>query len=236
MSKPWDKLIVALDLTSQRKINEVVNSLSPKVGKFKVGLIAYTKFGPKIINWVKEKKAEVFLDFKLFDIPHTMAETAKAFVDLEVWAFTVHLRAGRQSLKVLKEAVLKEAALKKKKVPLIIGITELTSQETCLKNVLNLAKVANKSNLDGVVCSVWEAKRIKDEFGLITITPGIRKDRGRDDQKRTAAVSDALENKVDYFVAGRPIIKAKDYLKAAEDLLNPKNARFAGIFCPKGCR
>ena len=220
MPKPWNKLIVALDLTSEKEIKKAIKALSPKAKKFKVGLIAYTRFGPKIIRWAKEKGADVFLDFKLYDIPNTIIETARAFIELGVWAFTVHLKAGPEALKSLKEALTKEARAKKLRRPLIIGVTELTSQKASLSKVLKLAEVARKSKIDGVVCSVWEARKIKEKFGLCTITPGIRAKKEGDDQKRIATVKDALKNKVDYFVVGRPIIKEKDYLKAAKNILS----------------
>jgi len=220
LSKAWNKLIVALDLTSEEKIKEVIHSLSPKVKKFKVGLIAYTRFGPQIIKWVKKARADVFLDFKLFDIPNTMVETAKSFVDLGVWAFTVHLKAGEESLRVLKKEILKYAKSRKRRRPLIIGVTELTSSKASLRGVLRLARIAAKSNIDGVVCSVWEAEKIKKQFGLRTITPGIRKKSGGDDQKRVATVKDALNKEVDYFVVGRPIVKAKEAFKAAQQILS----------------
>ena len=220
MSKAWNKLIVALDLTSEAKIKKAISDLSPKVKKFKVGLIAYTKFGSQIIKWAKRKGAQIFLDFKLYDIPNTMIETAKNFIDLDVWAFTVHIKAGEEALKALKKEITKEARRRKKKRPLIIGVTELTSKKASLAQVLKLAKVAKRSNLDGVVCSVWEAKAIKDKLGLCTITPGIRKKKTGDDQKRVATVKEALARKADYFVVGRPIVKEKNKLLAAEKILN----------------
>lgn len=219
MSKPWNKLIVALDVTSQSKLKKIVVKLSPKVKKFKIGLIAYTRFGPKIIKEVTKRGGGVFLDFKLYDIPNTMVETAKAFVGLGVWAFTVHLKAGEEALKYLKKEIKKEAKHKKKKAPLIIGVTELTSKKVSLTKVLKLAKVAKRAGVDGVVCSVWEAKQIKQRFGLKTITPGIRAKKGADDQKRVATVGEALKNKADYFVVGRPIVTKNNYLAAAKDIL-----------------
>ena len=220
MPKPWNKLIVALDLTSETKINQAIGKLSPKVKRFKIGLIAYTRFGPKVIKKVKQKGGKVFLDFKLFDIPNTMAETAKAFVDLGVWAFTVHLKAGPEALQQVKREIKKYAKQKKKKAPLIIGVTELTSKKASIGKVLKLAKVAKVAKIDGVVCSVWEAKAIKEKFKILTITPGIRAKKAQDDQKRTATVEGALKNKVDYFVVGRPIVTKKDYLKAAGEVLD----------------
>ncbi len=219
MPKPWDKLIVALDVTSEDKLKKIVSALSPKVKKFKIGLIAYTRCGPKAIKAVKRRGAEVFLDFKLYDIPHTMAETAKAFVDLGVWAFTVHLKAGAEALRYLRKEVKAASLRKKRKAPLLIGVTELTSQKVPPAKVLKLAKVAKQAKLDGVVCSVWEAKKIKERFGLKTITPGIRAETFADDQKRVATVKEALKNKADYFVVGRPIVNKSDYLKAAQEIL-----------------
>jgi len=222
--KSWEKLIVALDIASEKKIKEVVQALYPKVKKFKVGLIAYTFLGPKIIKWINNQGGEVFLDLKFFDIPNTMSEAAKLAMDMGVWAFTVHLRSGKDSLRFLKEQLVSEAENRGQHPPLIIGVTELTSKKVSLSKVMTLAKVAYESKLDGVVCSVWEARKIKKSFGLLTITPGIRK-RKEDDQTRIATVKDALKEDVDYFVVGRPIIKEKDYLKAVKKLLEERRER-----------
>lgn len=217
--KLWDTLIVALDVTDGRKIDEILSGLAGKVRKFKVGLIPYTKFGPQLIKKINAQGGEVFLDLKMYDIPNTMIETAKLFVAMDVWGFTVHVKAGVQSLSLLKQAILKEADVQGKKPPLVVGVTELTSQKTSLAKVLRLAQLARKSNIDAVVCSVWEAKKIKEQFGLMTITPGIRNAKGGDDQERVATMKDALAHDVDYVVVGRPIVKADDYLKAAQNVL-----------------
>ncbi|MCP4653073.1 MAG: orotidine-5'-phosphate decarboxylase [Candidatus Omnitrophica bacterium] len=219
MNLAWGKLIVALDLKSQDEIKKVIEVLAPQVKKFKIGLVAYTKFGPEIIKWVKEQGGEIFLDFKLYDIPNTMAETAKNFVDLDVWAFTVHLKSGREALEILKKKISDYAKEKSKKAPLLIGVTELTSTNASIEKVLELARIGKQSDVDGVVCSVWEAKQIKEALGLLTITPGIRPKQTSDDQKRAATVKSALENKADYFVVGRPIVLENDYLKAAQIVL-----------------
>jgi len=220
LSKPWNKLIVALDVTSEKKINAVSRALSPKGVKFKIGPIAYTKFGPEAVRMITRKKADVFLDFKLYDIPNTMAETAKQFVGLGVWAFTVHLKAGHEALAYVKKEIAKEARRLKKKRPLIIGVTELTSKNAPINDVVKLAGIANKSGIDGVVCSVWEAKTVKKKFGLKIITPGIRSKKCGDDQRRVATAKQAFSQGSDYIVVGRPIVKATKYLSAAEEVLS----------------
>lgn len=222
MPDTWDKLVVALDLDSQEKIKEIINTLSSKVNKFKIGPVAFVRFGPQALSWAKEKKADVFLDLKFYDIPNTMIEAAKALVDLDVWAFTVHLKAGKDSLSLLSSCVSEYAKEKKKRKPLIFGVTELTSEEISLERVLFLAKKGKEAGIDGIVSSVWEAKKIKDETGLLTVTPGIRKESAGDDQRRTATLRAAKEANVDYYVVGRPIIKNPRPLLAAESLMEEK--------------
>ncbi|MCF7873472.1 MAG: orotidine-5'-phosphate decarboxylase [Candidatus Omnitrophica bacterium] len=225
----WPNLVVALDLDSEQKIKNIVAKLTPKVKKFKIGPVAYTRFGPEAISWVHKKSAEVFLDFKLYDIPNTMAETAKAFVDLGIWAFTVHLKAGRESISTLTNKISKYAKEKNKRTPLVFGVTELTSKEASLEQILSLAKEGKEAGVQGVVCSVWEAKAIKETTGLLAVTPGIRpsyakaleskQESSADDQKRTASLADAVKSGSDYFVVGRPIVKSDNPYKAAENLI-----------------
>ncbi|MCF7875054.1 MAG: orotidine-5'-phosphate decarboxylase [Candidatus Omnitrophica bacterium] len=222
----WPGLVVALDLDSEEKIKSIVEQLTPKVKKFKIGPVAYTRFGPEAINWVCKKGADVFLDFKLYDIPNTMIETAKAFVDLGIWAFTVHLKAGRESISMLTDQVADYAKENNKRAPLAFGVTELTSKEASLEQILNLAKEGKEAGIQGIVCSVWEAKTIKEETGLLAITPGIRitsqqagKGVSSDDQKRIASLADAVKAGSDYFVVGRPIVKSHNPFLAAENLV-----------------
>ncbi|MFH1767696.1 MAG: orotidine-5'-phosphate decarboxylase [Candidatus Omnitrophota bacterium] len=216
----WDKLIVALDSDNKRKIKGIVRSLRPKVKKFKLGLIPYSLEGSRLVKWVKQAGGEVFLDLKLYDIPNTMVETARIITDLGVWATTVHIKAGEEALRRVKAAMVVRAKEKKLPVPLLIGVSELTSDKASFAQVMRLVKIGVKSGIDGIVCGVGEAKRIKDFYGrLLVITPGIRNVAAGDDQKRIATVKEALKNKVDYFVVGRPITQASDYLKAARDLL-----------------
>lgn len=219
MASVWEKLIVALDVPSEEKCKKIIAALAPRATIFKIGPIAYFTQGPAVIDAVIEQGSRVFLDFKLYDIPNTMLETAKSFVGMGIWAFTVHTKAGVEALTFLKQGLVAEAKRRKKPRPLIIGVTELTSQQASQQAVLKLAAVAKKAGLDGVVCSVWEARAIKSRYGLAIITPGIRRADASDDQKRIATVQEAVKQNVDYFVIGRPIVGAKNYRKAAEAIL-----------------
>ena len=111
----------------------------------------------------------------------------------------------------------------------LIGVTILTSfdedgiKEVGIHNSINdqvliLAKLANENNLDGIVCSPQEIKRIKQETEnkLKLIVPGIRNiDDDTNDQKRTMNASEAINAGADILVIGRPITMANDPAEAA---------------------
>ena len=79
------------------------------------------------------------------------------------------------------------------------------------KNIKNLilhqVKLANKANLDGLVCSAQELKMVKKIFKKEIITPGIRFDNKTNDQKRVSTPIHALNSGSDWLVIGRPITK-----------------------------
>jgi orotidine-5'-phosphate decarboxylase len=215
-SKP--KLILALDVDTFSKAQYFVNKLYPKVKIFKVGSQIFTACGPKIIEFIHKKGAEVFLDLKFFDIPNTVASAVRQAVRLKVKMLTLHISGGSTMLEAAVEAARKEASLLKVKRPLLIGVTVLTSQETEPAEVVRLAKSGLASGLDGVVCSVREAACLKESIKerFFIVTPGIRPNSNiKDDQKRTATVKDAINAGSDFLVVGRPILEADEPLAAA---------------------
>ena len=216
------ELIVALDLSSFQKAKKIVNLIYPEVKIFKVGLKLFTCCGPKIVNWLVKKKMKVFLDLKLYDIPHTLEETVRLFCKMKVFMFTVHIQAGKEALTKIKEAVFKEAKRLKIRRPLIIGVTILTSQKIDYRRMKNLIKIAEEIGLDGIVASVKDIdfirKNTKKRF--IIVSPGIRIEKLRsDDQRRIATPKEAKLKKIDYIVIGRPILEADNPKEKAKEIL-----------------
>ena len=214
-------IILALDVDSLSKAKYFVNKLYPKIKIFKVGMQLYTAIGPKIIQMIHKKGAQVFLDLKFLDIPNTVAKAVREAVRHKVKMLTLHISGGEEMLKVAVATAKDEAKKLKIKRTLLIGVTVLTSKTVSPASVLSLAKSGIECGLDGVVCSAQEARnlrnRIKRKF--VIVTPGIRP-RGvmKNDQKRTATVSEAIQAGSDFLVIGRPILEAKDPLKAVESL------------------
>ncbi len=226
-----DKIFVALDVSEERfyQLMEELKSAT----HFKIGFPLFLKIGEKGIKLLKEKEKKVFLDFKFFDIPNTMAESSKGVVELGADFFTVHLSAGTEHLKRVVESIKEKSDGKTK----ILGVSVLTSfsentlkevniKGSVLSQVLRLAELGAKAGIDGIVSSPWELKPLREKFGgkFLYVTPGIRPSWAtKDDQKRTMNFREAIEGGADYVVIGRPITKADNpegaFLKIINEVL-----------------
>ena len=214
------QLIVALDVSTYAQAKKLIDQLSPLVEIFKVGSQLFTLAGPDAIDYIRKKGSEVFLDLKFYDIPNTVANAVCAATSLGVKMMTLHISGGEEMLRSAVKAASGEAARLKIAKPLLIGVTVLTSQEAKPDEVLVLAKKGLDCGLDGVVCSVKEAKLLRQEIkkDFVMVTPGIRPDKAaKDDQKRTATASEAKAAGSDFLVVGRPIVAASDPLQAARE-------------------
>ncbi|MBR2829813.1 MAG: orotidine 5'-phosphate decarboxylase, partial [Solobacterium sp.] len=82
------------------------------------------------------------------------------------------------------------------------------------------------AGLDGVVCSVHEAKAIHEACGsdFLTVTPGIRLATDSvNDQKRVATPAYAKEQGCDMIVVGRSITKSADPAKTYREIEEAMN-------------
>lgn len=228
-----ERLIVALDVPSLKQGKELIEILDNEVIYYKVGLELFLNTRGEIIDYLKAKNKKIFLDLKFHDIPNTVANAAKWATSLGVDMFNVHAGGGEEMLLKTKEAV-QEVALKENiKLPLLIGVTVLTSfneegfkalgfNATIPEIVQNWALMCKKAGLDGVVSSPQEAKEIKKLCGenFYTVCPGVRpREAEKGDQKRVMTPEEALKNGADYLVIGRPINAHPDPLQAAKNII-----------------
>ena len=216
------KVIVALDFSTADKALEFARRLDPKLCKLKIGKELFTAAGPDCVAKLVNAGFDVFLDLKFHDIPNTVASACKVAAQLGVWMLNVHVLGGRAMLTAARDAIDGESHK-----PRLIAVTLLTSmgsedlheigvlgepQET----VLRLARLAQTSGLDGVVCSAQEAAMLRRELGyeFSLVTPGIRPaEASKDDQVRIMTPSDAIYMGASYLVIGRPITRAEDPLQ-----------------------
>ena len=205
-----NKIFIACDTTNISKVRKIISetrSSKIKVG-YKFGLeFLNSKNGRNFVSKLRNKV--IFADLKLNDIPNTCASTLKSIKDLKINYLTIHISSGLEALKSSKRVAGKTK---------LVGVTTLTSLDNkALKEigfdkkveklVLHQAKLANKAKLDAIVCSPREVKIVRKIFKKEIITPGIRFNSKKNDQKRTLTPRQAYENGSEWLVIGRPITR-----------------------------
>ena len=203
--------------------------LSGLAGMFKIGKQLFTSEGPEAVRRVARLGAGIFLDLKFHDIPNTVAGAVAAAAEIPgVRIVNVHTLGGLEMMRAAAKALRG-----RKKRPLLIGVTILTSMDEkslmdvgivgpIEKRVVRLARLAKKAGLDGVVTSPLEVTAIKAACGedFLTVLQGVRpKSASLDDQSRVATPAEAIHAGADYLGVGRPITRARDPRKAAQEIL-----------------
>lgn len=208
-------IILAVDTSDFETALAWINNTKDSVSVYKLGLEFYLNFGSAGVSRViSETCAEIFLDLKLHDIPHTVAGAAKAISHLSPKFLTVHASGGREMVKAAAEALPNVA------ITAVTILTSLSEEDLfeigyaspALESAVALAKMAVSSGAKALVCSPLETSAIRSAVGSdpIIITPGVRplSEVGSDDQKRTMTPSDAIAQGANYVVIGRPITSA----------------------------
>ena len=205
-------IFVACDVSSQKEILELLEPIHEEISGIKIGLQYITQRSPEEIRELSKFKKPIFYDGKFFDIKNTLVESIKSLKDLNVKYATVHLLNGLDALNAANKAA-DDINLK------LLGVSVLTSfgdedlEKLGFNNkvedqVKKLIKIAMESNLFGVICSPREIKMIKKIApNLKCFTPGIRKEKEKNDQKRTMTANEAIKEGSDCLIIGRPITK-----------------------------
>jgi orotidine-5'-phosphate decarboxylase len=205
-------IILAVDTSDFETAISWIKATEDSVSIYKLGLEFYLNFGAAGVEEVIERTgAQIFLDLKLHDIPHTVGGAAKAIAHLKPVFLTVHASGGRAMIGAAAQAVPDVA---------VTAVTILTSladsdlfeigyASPALESAVALAKMAVGSGAKALVCSPLETAAIRSAVGNepIIITPGVRPlaEQGRDDQVRTMTPADAIAAGANFVVIGRPI-------------------------------
>ncbi|PTF95613.1 orotidine-5'-phosphate decarboxylase [Staphylococcus chromogenes] len=209
--------IIALDFASKEDVMTFLKPFDEPLF-VKVGMELFYQTGPTLIKDIKALGHDIFLDLKLHDIPNTVGKAMEGLAKLEVDLVNVHAAGGSEMMRRAVEGFRTQNEKTK-----IIAVTQLTSTtETMLHEeqniqtsieeaVLNYAKLAQQSGLDGVVCSPLETQLITEHCGssFLKVTPGIRPaNSARNDQKRVTTPEDAKQLGSTHIVVGRPITQS----------------------------
>jgi orotidine-5'-phosphate decarboxylase len=226
-------IIVALDVPTAEGALALAEQLGPVVGAFKIGSELFTSAGPDIVRRLRATGAAVFLDLKFHDIPNTVAKAVAAATRLDVQMLTIHTGGGLEMMQAAEAAAQQTALQSGRNVPLVLGVTVLTSMDSNTlteigceanvgKQVERLAKLAVQAGLRGLVCSPLEIAALRQLLPekMQLVTPGIRTGTDKpDDQRRTLTPKEALQAGANWLVIGRPIYAAVDPRAAAEEIL-----------------
>ncbi|MFC6465627.1 orotidine-5'-phosphate decarboxylase [Marinilactibacillus sp. GCM10026970] len=228
-----NKPIIALDFSTKAEVEHFLTHFPKQSLNVKVGMELFYQEGIEILKQLKESGHDVFLDIKLHDIPTTVYKAMRGLAGYGVDMVNVHAAGGVEMMAAAKKG-LKDGKKAGSKKPLLIAVTQLTSTTeenmqreqkvsgTLEESVLNYARLSYFAGVDGVVCSVHEAKEVEQVTApkFLRVTPGIRLPGDlTNDQKRIATPLEAKREKATHIVVGRTITKSKDPATAYQEVL-----------------
>jgi orotidine-5'-phosphate decarboxylase len=228
-----DRLIVALDVPNHAEARILAEKLRGVCSWVKVGLELYLAAGNTVVEELASQGYSVFLDLKFHDIPNTVAAAVRSAAGVGASLLTVHAAGGPEML-----AAASEAASGFTNPPQLLAVTVLTSMDRAqlaaigvetspAEQVLRLARMAQASGIDGLVCSAEEVRALRKELGnyIQLVVPGIRPaGSATGDQKRVATPAEAIQAGAGMLVVGRPITRAADPARAAQTILDEIDA------------
>jgi len=190
----------------------------------------------RVIEELRKRGYEVFLDLKLHDIPNTVAGAVRSVADVGASLLTVHAGGGEQMMHAAVQAARAPGA------PKLLAVTVLTSMDAAElrkvgvggahgsaanalhSQVLRLARLARSAGIDGLVCSAEEVEAVRTAMGpeMLLVVPGIRPTGSagqRDDQRRVASATEAIARGASMLVVGRPITESANPARVAAGIL-----------------
>src|SRR5688572_27985085 len=233
MREARDRILIALDVESQKEADALLDRLAGAVTGVKVGSQLFTAAGPAAVEAALRRGFRVFLDLKFHDIPNTVAGAVREATRLGVFMLNVHAAGGIAMMRAASEAAAKAAAEFRVARPVCLGVTVLTSLDrrtlatelgvhaNVPSHVLRLADHAHAAGLDGCVASPHEIALLRRARGAgwIIVTPGIRPADTDDDQARVATPAAAVRAGADYLVIGRPVTAVPEPAAAVAAIL-----------------
>ena len=222
------RIFCALDSAELETVRSLAQAIAGTVDGLKLGLEFFTAQGPDGIREIAKLGLPIFLDVKLHDIPNTVAGAIRSLAPLAPYYLTLHAGGGEAMLRAARAAAYEEAARLSLTPPRLLAVTVLTSLDeddlaqqgvagTAREQVVRLAELARRAELDGIVSSAREIEAIRATCGadFDIVVPGIRPGGSAQDQKRIMTPGEAVRAGASALVIGRPITGASDPAQAA---------------------
>ena len=229
MSNPKTEIILALDVESRTKAEEILDKTGEELKWVKIGLQTYLRDGKSFIHDIASSGKSIFLDLKLHDIPNTMCKAIESLSDLPIKMLTLHSSSGPEALIKCKKVATN--CLPSAKLLAVTVLTSMNRQNLrsigidmeIIEQVNNLANMAVESGISGIVSSPLELVKLRPKLPQETIfvTPGIRPTGSvSGDQKRVMTPKQASAAGANYLVIGRPILEAQCPKSALSEIQN----------------
>src|SRR5260370_27081959 len=159
---PRDRLAIALDFPYEQEAMKLVDRLGDTCQWFKVGMELYYAAGNSIVQQLRDRGFNVFLDLKLHDIPNTVAGAVRSVAQAGASLLTIHAGGGAAMMSAAAEAASAPGS------PRLVAVTVLTSMDaneltgigitaSPAEQVLRLAKLAQASGIHSMLSSPYEA-------------------------------------------------------------------------------
>ncbi len=233
IKEPRDHLILGLDDMTWQEAGAIIEQTSPYIGMAKINSLADRKGWRTSIDTISNLGMLTVADGMFHNTPKVVENHVRNVTELGAAFVTVHASGGSAMLEAAVKGrdsgresitdVFKRS--KRHLIGGILGVTVLTSLDNdesfsiygdeASEKVLDFARMARDTGLDGIVCSAHELRLIREDPDLNellvavgSITPSWNKKQL--DQKRTATPAEAMRNGADYLMLGRNVTKASD--------------------------
>jgi len=228
-------VIVALDFENQQVVTDFLDQFpESEPVMVKVGMELFYEAGPSILRTLRERGLRIFLDLKLYDIPHTVEQAMRQLGRQGVAMVTVHAAGGAAMLAAARRGLDQGSRAAGVAPAKLLAITQLTSTTEAQMQaeqlvtadlpttVAHLAQLAQANGADGVISSALEDPAIHaaTSSDFLCVNPGIRLAAdAADDQKRVVTPARAAALGSNGLVVGRSITQAADPVAAYHQVL-----------------
>ena len=228
-----DAVIVALDCDRERAL-ELAQMLEGKASWVKVGMTLFYRYGPSIVDAMRDRGLHVFLDLKVHDIPFQVRGAVESASLTGADIISIHGLGSSAMIAAAREGAEAAAEARGGERTRLVAISVLTSMDEAAlaeigvtrpipEEVATLASLSYGAGADGIVCSPREAQDMRALLGpdALIVTPGVRPAGAAiGDQKRIATPAAAIAAGASKLVVGRPITHADDPAGAFESIVS----------------
>lgn len=222
-----NRVIVALDGKEWDEVLPIVTELRETGCILKVGDLLFEKDA----GWLLPQLGiygRIMVDLKWHDIPNTLKNLSRRFLNHPPWAITVHASGGedmiRAAVKMFKGTPTKILA-----VTLLTSLDAGSSHEIYRRTpdaqVMTLARIANRAGAHGFVCSSRDIPMLRQLFpGKTVVATAIRTESiSDDDQQRTGTPAGAIDKGADFVVLGRDVFSSSDPIARIKQTIQQTN-------------